>query len=277
MYGNSEALGKAQSLGFLMIGLSGYSLTDDERAQLMHPAVAGVVLFRRNYASPEQLRALTQEIHGLRHPRLLVSVDHEGGRVQRFEFPGIQGLGYTEFIEPEKLEEHIQRIRAEGFPNYTVRPEGQRAQYSSIIYLEPFNERNQRAFGYDMFSESTRREAMVRAAETGKPAITRKVRLLQENSVDEQAGFLMYMPVYDKSMPVSSRVSTTEHIKGYVYAPFRMKDLMRGVFGDQYAQMSLEIYDGVKSPENLMLAVHHNDQHDEGLSLEVPVGSRLVG
>lgn len=186
------------------------------------------------------------------------------------EFPGIQGLGYTEFIEPEKLEEHIQRIRAEGFPNYTVRPEGQRAQYSSIIYLEPFNERNQRAFGYDMFSESTRREAMVRAAETGKPAITRKVRLLQENSVDEQAGFLMYMPVYDKSMPVSSRVSTTEHIKGYVYAPFRMKDLMRGVFGDQYAQMSLEIYDGVKSPENLMLAVHHNDQHDEGLSLEVP-------
>lgn len=92
MYGNSEAIGKAQSLGFLMIGISGYELTDTERQQLMHPAVAGVVLFRRNYASPDQLRALTQAIHGLRHPRLLVSVDHEGGRVQRFKTQGFTSL-----------------------------------------------------------------------------------------------------------------------------------------------------------------------------------------
>lgn len=108
MYGNSEALGKAQSLGFLMIGLSGYSLTDDERAQLMHPAVAGVVLFRRNYASPEQLRGLTQEIHGLRHPRLLVSVDHEGGRVQRFKTQGFTPLPAMRALG-ESYDEHPQQ------------------------------------------------------------------------------------------------------------------------------------------------------------------------
>lgn len=92
MYGNSDLLGKAQSLGFLMIGISGVELTEAERQQLMHPAVAGVVLFRRNYQSPQQLRALTQSIHGLRHPRLLVSVDHEGGRVQRFKTQGFTPL-----------------------------------------------------------------------------------------------------------------------------------------------------------------------------------------
>jgi len=92
MYGSSASLGVAQSLGFLMIGLSGTDLTERERQQLMHPAVAGVVLFRRNYETPEQLRALTSHIHGLRHPRLLVSVDHEGGRVQRFKTQGFTPL-----------------------------------------------------------------------------------------------------------------------------------------------------------------------------------------
>jgi len=68
-----------------MIGIAGIVLTDTERLQLLHPAVAGVVLFSRNFESPEQLRALTESIHALRHPRLLVAVDHEGGRVQRFK------------------------------------------------------------------------------------------------------------------------------------------------------------------------------------------------
>ncbi|MCH9742561.1 MAG: beta-N-acetylhexosaminidase [Proteobacteria bacterium] len=92
MYGNSIHSGNKQSLGFLMIGISGLKLTEAEIKQLLNPAVAGVVLFRRNYDSPEQLRALTSEIHSLRHPRLLVSVDHEGGRVQRFKTAGFTAL-----------------------------------------------------------------------------------------------------------------------------------------------------------------------------------------
>jgi beta-N-acetylhexosaminidase len=84
--------GKALSLGYLMIGLAGTVLSDRERQQLLHLAVAGVVLFSRNFESPEQLRVLTESIHGLRHPRLLVAVDHEGGRVQRFKTQGFTHL-----------------------------------------------------------------------------------------------------------------------------------------------------------------------------------------
>lgn len=92
MYASPDEIGVAQSLGFLMIGISSTSLTDVERKQLMHPAVAGVVLFSRNYESPDQLRSLTRSIHALRHPRLLVAVDHEGGRVQRFKTQGFTCL-----------------------------------------------------------------------------------------------------------------------------------------------------------------------------------------
>lgn len=92
MYGSSLQRGHRQSLGFLMIGIEGTSLDEATRQQLMHPAVAGVILFSRNYQDPIQLQQLCAEIHGLRHPRLLISVDHEGGRVQRFKQQGFTAL-----------------------------------------------------------------------------------------------------------------------------------------------------------------------------------------
>jgi len=71
-------------LGPLMIDVAGTQLTDLDRERLCHPLVGGIILFSRNYANPEQLAELTAAIHALRSPRLLIAVDHEGGRVQRF-------------------------------------------------------------------------------------------------------------------------------------------------------------------------------------------------
>ena len=71
-------------LGPAVIDVVGTALTDEDRARLRHRAAGGVILFSRNYASPEQLSSLTQEIEKLRDPALLICVDHEGGRVQRF-------------------------------------------------------------------------------------------------------------------------------------------------------------------------------------------------
>ena len=71
-------------LGPLMIDIAGTELTDLDRERLSHPLVGGIILFSRNYANPEQLSALCSAIHTLRSPALLIAVDHEGGRVQRF-------------------------------------------------------------------------------------------------------------------------------------------------------------------------------------------------
>jgi beta-N-acetylhexosaminidase len=70
-----------------MIDLRGTTLAPDEREWLESPLVGGVILFTRNFASVEQLTRLVADIHAVRQPPLLVTVDQEGGRVQRFREP----------------------------------------------------------------------------------------------------------------------------------------------------------------------------------------------
>ena len=97
------------TLGPLMLDVAGTELTADDRRRLSHPLVGGVILFSRNYRDPAQLAALTAEIHALKSAPLLIGVDHEGGRVQRFRegftrLPPMRAFG-------EIWNEHPQRAR----------------------------------------------------------------------------------------------------------------------------------------------------------------------
>ncbi len=106
---NPGAIHHRLPLGPLMLDVEGQALNDDDRRRLRHPLVGGVILFSRNYRDPEQIAALTQEIHTLRYPPLLIAVDHEGGRVQRFRegftgIPPMRALG-------EVWDEHPQQAK----------------------------------------------------------------------------------------------------------------------------------------------------------------------
>jgi diguanylate cyclase (GGDEF)-like protein/PAS domain S-box-containing protein len=159
-------------------------------------------------------------------------------------YPGIQGIGFSLIIPPPVISRHIAAIRAAGFPYYTVRPEGERDLYVPIIFLEPFTDRNLRAFGYDMYAEAVRRTAMEQARDWDESAMSGKVRLVQETEHEVQAGFVMYVPVYRNGRPHVTLAERRANIIGWVHSPFRMDDLMLGILGEQINKIDLEIWDG---------------------------------
>jgi PAS domain S-box-containing protein len=199
----------------------------------------------------ERMMAYQQMLYGVRG--LLIASD----AVSRDEFhayvealyldqhyPGIQGVGYSVLIAPGDKTKHIAAIRKQGFPDYSIIPGGERDTYSSIIYLEPFSDRNLRAFGYDMFSEPVRNRAMLYARDNNTVGMSGKVILLQETDQDVQVGFLMYLPVYKNGLPHDSLEQRRDNLQGWVYAPFRVRDFLAGIGGEQSSDLGMEIFDG---------------------------------
>ncbi|MEI8312896.1 MAG: CHASE domain-containing protein [Verrucomicrobiota bacterium] len=147
------------------------------------------------------------------------------------KLPGIQGLGFALLVPGSQLAEHIRKIRAGGFPDFRVWPEGERDLCSSSIFLEPFSGRNLRAFGYDMLTEPVRRAAMERARDQDAAVLSGKVTLVQETDQDIQAGTVMFVPVYRIDKPQETVAERRAALLGWVYSPYRMTDLMTGILG----------------------------------------------
>lgn len=99
-----------------------------------------------------------------------------------------------------------------------------------------------------MFSDPIRRKAMIRARDTGLPALSEKVTLKQETDTDIQNGFLLYVPVYKNSSD-NVENTPTETIFGYVYAPFRINDFVSSIIDSSKYSLSFQIFDGLRVDE----------------------------
>jgi PAS domain S-box-containing protein len=211
----------------------------------------------------------------------LFSANHQSGNdVTRAEFsafvsslnlderyPGIRGVGLSRLIRPEQLDDHLRAIRAEGFPDYALRPPGERKHYSSIVYLEPFDWRNQRAFGYDMYSEPVRQRAMERAWKSGGATLSGRVTLVQETDNDVQPGVLMYLPIYRGGTTPADENQRLDELIGWAYSPLRMKDLMSSLVARDIphiaARIAFSIYDGESAdPAALLFSTTGADDGD---------------
>ncbi|HEX2828491.1 MAG TPA: CHASE domain-containing protein [Burkholderiales bacterium] len=169
-------------------------------------------------------------------------------------YPGIQALGVAYRVLQSELGAHESSMREDGPRDYAIRPPGARAEYFPVVYIEPPTERNLRARGFDLYSEGMRRAAIQRARDSGEPAVSGKLTLVEDqgNKADAQPGFLMFLPVYRNGMPADIIDDRRANSIAIVYAPFRTRDLMRGLLG-ALGDLRVEVFDGATTaPESLL-------------------------
>jgi len=168
-------------------------------------------------------------------------------------YPGIQGLGFAKFITKNQKHTHIQHLHQQGFSDYALRPAGERNVYSPVIFLEPFTQPNLNAFGYDLYADATCRLAMDKARDTGMVVIDAKV----------QAGFLMWLPVYNSKTPHSTTADRRANLNGWVVAFFRMDDLMASIFRGHDPKLDIEVYDGKGTSDLTLMHDQDNIRRDK--------------
>ncbi|WP_158501558.1 CHASE domain-containing protein [Vitiosangium sp. GDMCC 1.1324] len=208
--------------------------------------------------------ALLQGTEGLFATQQEVTPDEFVSFVQILDvqahYPGIQGIGFTQRLSRAQLPEFERQARTKmGLPGFHVWPAPSTDdEIYSVVLLEPHDERNLAAVGFNMNSEPRRREAMERARDTGLPALSAKVTLKQEIHGEKQAGFLLYLPVYRGGHVPATQEQRRESLVGFVYSPFRTGDLLRSIFGtERQPRVAFQLYDGsAVGPEYLMHSSH---------------------
>ena len=161
--------------------------------------------------------------------------------------PELQGLGYSIWLTPKEINPLIKKIKGEGFKDFQIKPEGNRDSYDAIIYIEPFNWRNKRVFGYDLYSEKIRRTALDQAILKGGAEITNKITLLQETEIDKQNGIIMFFPIFLKNTPTDTFEHRKASISGFVHCPIRMNDFVRAILNKNSEDIAFEISDNTSS------------------------------
>jgi PAS domain S-box-containing protein len=165
-------------------------------------------------------------------------------------YPGFQGIGYSPIIYSENISSFIQESQLNN-PTFNILPIGKREIYVPVQYIEPMNNRNANAIGYDLYSEKTRKSVLDVARDTGLASLSNKVILRQETDSDIQAGILMYVPIYknNRNDSIEDRRSS---IIGFVSGVFRMGDLMQNINLEQ-AFFDYQIFDNqIQSDKNLL-------------------------
>jgi signal transduction histidine kinase/CHASE1-domain containing sensor protein len=164
-------------------------------------------------------------------------------------YSGLQGIGFAERLHAG-LPEVPTTPGAEATPVWPRPGPGMR---TAVVMLEPGNARNRAALGYDMATDPTRREAMERARDSGQPAMTGRVVLVQEIEGPQQPGFLLYLPVYRGGITPQTVNARREALAGFVYAPFRAGDVFEHLFGSEVRpRVAVAVYDGPVAPPNLL-------------------------
>lgn len=171
------------------------------------------------------------------------------------KYPGIRGLGLTLRIPSSELKNHLAKMRAT-MPGYKIWPDYKRDEYFSLIYLNPLDEDNMKAIGYDMFTDPVRKETMLKAWYTGEPQLSRRLVLVQERGKQEQPGLNFYIPIYKDGASTNTLDQRKEALIGFIYSPFRAYELFNSILFQIKPGIEVEIYDDHKISHESALYDH---------------------
>lgn len=185
----------------------------------------------------------------------------------RESYRGMQGLGYSQRIDSQDKESAVAVIQSQRLDQFSINPDYPRAEYHTIIYLEPEDKRNNVALGFDMFTDPVRRTAMEKARDAGKPAASGKVTLVQEVDAQKQAGFLIYVPVYASVALPATVEARRKMLKGFVYSPFRTDDLLTKIIANENDHgLYYDIYDGLSVNSKSRIYSSRSSNHQAPLN-----------
>lgn len=167
-------------------------------------------------------------------------------------YPGMVAMAYSEVVPAENLQEYQDARRQDLSPTYTIRSTSTTDVLAPTKFIEPQNTQNNTAIGYDPFAEPIRRKAMETARDTGAVSITGRLILVQDTN--EQPGFIMFTPVYQRDASTKTVEERRAAIKGYISAGIRSNELIESLFGKTITKDSaLQIFDGTQPrKENLI-------------------------
>lgn len=155
-------------------------------------------------------------------------------------FPEIQGLTYVEYIEKNELNDFVDKYEEENDQTITIYPEGEREDYYVAKYIAPLRD-NKEVIGFDLGSNSIRRNAIEKARDTGRPTITRPVKLIQKA---RDRGFIIFVPVYDPSKPIDTLEQRREAFNAVIAGGFISDNFMYEI--EKFAgrdSLSVKIFD----------------------------------
>jgi PAS domain S-box-containing protein len=181
--------------------------------------------------------------------------------------PGIRAVSWSPRILDSERANYEQAARQDGLSNFQVTelsPEGQlvraaqRAEYIPVYYSESVRG-NRRAMGFDAASDPTRREALNRARDTGKPTATDPLKLIQDT--ERQGGFVVFLPVYKSGLPQNSLEERRLNLQGYVSGAFRIRDMMNTALKDaQMGDIEIRLFDAGGGEKKSLLYDHLSEE-----------------
>jgi PAS domain S-box-containing protein len=180
------------------------------------------------------------------------------------EFPGVRGIGFIRRVERSQLASFLASTRRDGAPEFSIRQLSESSHDDLLVseFIEPLG-RNRAAQGLDIGSEAIRRAGALKAIDTGEATMTGALTLVQDERKTQ--GVLLYVPVYARGVKPDSPETRRAALRGLLYAPLIMEELLADLPDVKSGQLDFELYDSeVGSPLGTLML--DTDKHTRNIA-----------